>query len=561
MLIISIHSVLLWLTAILIIGIDVIIYIGSDKTSSKLFSLFSLFVGLWSVSYGFLISFDTSTLPLILIKINHVLGLISSVGFLFFSISYPNDNKIPTLLIYLMTVFSLIYSSLILFSDLMIVKMFPVSPPDRWGWDTGILYFSYSIVFTILWIIILINIHLKTKHLKDDNELTNQRFMFWGLLLGIIPPAALNIILPTFKIYGVSWTGPIASAIWIFIIGYSIIKYRQMNVKVVITEMLAIAMTVIFFINIFIKAELGRWESVATFLIFLFLAIYLIKSILTETKTRDELKKLNDTLEQKVMEQTTEIRKSYETEKQARRDLEKLNETKNQFILITQHSIRTPLLHIQNYINSLSERDAFTQETRVYQALTGSISRLTKITNDFLNITSIDSSNKILNIKSESVLPIIEHILEEIKYDISVKNLTVTVDRSPDKWPDINIDRDRIYDALLIIIENAIKYNIPNGTISITSYISKNLQTIKISDSGFGISTKDKEKIESGLFYRGEAAKKSNPIGMGVGLNVARTVIGAHHGSIDIVSAGLNQGTTVTVSLPIDYIQYVIDIK
>ncbi len=554
MVIIDLHTVSLWIVGILIISFDFVVYVGSDKTSSKLFSLFSIPVALWSISYGLMVSLTQSELSLILIKLNHVLGLIASIGFLFFSISYPNDKPINKLLITISVIFGIIYSYIILFSSLMIKFMYPVSLPDRWGWSMGIIYFSYPIIFLTLWIIILYNLYNKKNYLVTKNEKLNQQFMFWGLCIGIIPPFVLNIFLPSFHIYGISWTGPIFSAIWVFIIGYSIMRYRQMNVRVVITEMLAISLTIIFFINIFIKAQFGVIENVLTFLVFLLLAIFLIRGVLVEVKQKEKLRDLNENLESKVAEQTLEIRKAFELEKHARRELEKLNEAKNQFIMITQHSLRSPVNQIQTKFNELRSTINHEKKNPEFPIISKNINRLMNITNDFLGIVSINKSSNILNLNKTSLLPILEKVLEELSYDIKSKNIIVDYNNMPEKWPELNIDESKIFEVLLIIIENAIKYNVINGSIKIDQNVSKENFIISISDSGTGIPQEDTDKILNKLFYRGNIAKQINPNGMGIGLSVAKAILQAHHGTIKINSGKMNRGTEVTITIPINYL-------
>ncbi len=539
------HTILLWTTSVLILSFDLIIYIGSNNKSSRIFCFFSMIVALWSLSYGFFISFTLSNIPLILIKINHSLGIIATIGFIFFSHVYPHDNKIPKRLMVVSTIFGIIYCAIILNSNLIISGMFSVTIPDRWGWIPGVFYMSYVLIFLFSWIYILTRIGISKKYAKSKYEYLNSRFMFWGLLLGVLPPLILNIILPAFKIYGVSWTGPITSAIWVFVIGYSIMRYRQMNVKVVITEMLAVAMTIIFFINIFVKAELGTVQNVATFFVFLVIATYLIRSVLSEVKTKEQLRELNNTLEEKVNEQTKEIRKAFELEKHARRELEKLNDTKNQFIMITQHSIRSPL---QNLINNLRITDSSTKRN-----VDQNLNRLIEITNDFLNISTIDDSRKLLNIEKFYILNLIDKILLDLKFDIDTKNINIKVDRNPSSWPTINADKNKIYEAFLIIIENAIKYNRQNGSINISALSNSNTCQITISDSGIGLTKDNLNKLNSSHFYRSDEAKMLNPIGMGIGISVAKTIIKAHHGSLNISSAGIDAGTNVDINLPIDY--------
>lgn len=540
----SSHAFLMLVAAILIISLDLVIILGSNNKASKIFVFLSFLSGIWVISQIYLVSTNISSTANMLIRSQYVMGIIIASGFYIFSLIYPFNTKVKYYVYIIISLICIIFGYLYLATDYLVTGVTFIGGLGHWSWQFGSLHPAFDITFVVMWIISLSNLYSSYKIAHDILKI-NMKHMFWGLTLGIIPPSLANILLPTFGIYNLNWTGPIASAIWVFVIGYSIMRYRQMNVKVVITEMLAVAMTIIFFINIFVKAELGTVQNVATFLVFLVIATYLIRSVLSEVKTKEQLRELNNTLEEKVNEQTKEIRKAFELEKHARRELEKLNDTKNQFIMITQHSIRSPL---QNLINNLRITDSSTKRN-----VDQNLNRLIEITNDFLNISTIDDSRKLLNIEKFYILNLIDKILLDLKFDIDTKNINIKVDRNPSSWPTINADKNKIYEAFLIIIENAIKYNRQNGFINISALSNSNTCQITISDSGIGLTKGDLNKLNNSHFYRSDEAKMLNPIGMGIGISVAKTIIKAHHGSLNINSAGIDAGTNVDINLPIDY--------
>ena len=111
------------------------------------------------------------------------------------------------------------------------------------------------------------------------------------------------------------------------------------------------------------------------------------------------------------------------------------------------------------------------------------------------------------------------------------------------------------YKIFIGFLENAIKYNVPNGSIKINTSISNESFILSITDSGAGISKEDSVKILNKLFHRSDTARQMNLNGMGIGLSVAKAIIQAHHGTIKIDSERENHGTTVTVTIPIDYLK------
>ena len=123
--------------------------------------------------------------------------------------------------------------------------------------------------------------------------------------------------------------------------------------------------------------------------------------------------------------------------------------------------------------------------------------------------------------------------------------------KSHKDYPKIEIDQNKIREALLVVIENAVRYNKVNGKIDISSNIDGDFYYVIIENTGVGITHDEQNKLFSKLFYRSERAKLTHPIGMGLGLSVARSIVRAHHGDISISSEGKDMGAKVIVSIPL----------
>ena len=549
---ITIYAVLIWITGILIISLDVVILIGSKNLSSKVFTFLTFITALWVISQGFLVSSEAPILADWLIRFQYVLGITIAVGFYHFSTIYPYDTKpSPASLTFSCGIIA-IFTYLCLFTNLLLSGVNRIQSIGHWAWEFGQWHLLFDFSFYVLWIIALYKLYRSYKSTTGDLGL-NLKNMFWALVVGIIPPALANIFLPSLGEYRLNWLGPITSSIWVFIIAYSIIKYRQMSVKMVVTEVLVIGMTTIFFINIFTDLSLGIWGRLIIFTVFILLGYYLIKIALREAGQREQLNILNSSLSQKVLEQTVEIRRAYEVEKKARADLEKLNDTKDQFIMITQHHLRTPVTSINWGLESILKGDYGALTDGLRKIIGGTLTsgkRLMHIVDDFLNITAIKAGTNILDIESRSLKPAIEDVLDELKDDISRLRLAVEYPRDDADWPAVPIDYDKMREILLIIVENAVRYNREGGTIAMTTKTDDERFTLSIENTGIGITPEEKQRIGGALFYRGDYARKAYPIGMGVGLSVAKAIIKAHHGTFSLESKGQGKGAVATIVLP-----------
>lgn len=552
---ITIYTIIIWITAILIISLDTVIIIGSKNLSSRVFALLSFLTGIWVISQGFFISTTSSDVANLLIRLQYTLGITIALGFYHFSTIYPYDNKPTNKSLLISSLIILLFASLVFSTDLFISGTYNIDGTGRWAWKFGPLGKVFDGTFYLLWTVALFKI-FKSYKLSSDELRKNLKIMFWALFLGIIPPAAANIFLPSFGEYRLNWVGPITSSIWILILAYSIIRYRQMNVKTIIAEVLAISMTVIFFINIFMNVSTNIFLRSFIFLIFIILVYYLIRNSFNESKQKELLRILNETLEQRVDEQTHEVKKAFELEKKAKRDLEKLNDTKDQFIMITQHNLRTPVTSIRWELESLISGTYGKIDDKMKQALIdakSSVDHLTRIVDDFLNITALKVGSQILQISSESLKPLIEDIIRELRIDIETLHITINYSSNLEDWPKLKIDSNKIREVLLIIIENAVRYNINNGKITITNQIENDLFKMTIENTGIGIVSEDKKNLFDRLFFRSKKAQSMNPTGMGIGLSVSKAILRAHHGNIMINSEGENMGARVDIILPIDF--------
>jgi signal transduction histidine kinase len=108
-------------------------------------------------------------------------------------------------------------------------------------------------------------------------------------------------------------------------------------------------------------------------------------------------------------------------------------------------------------------------------------------------------------------------------------------------------DGDRLTEALLNLIENAVRYNKENGVVDI-SYVPKNGAVhITVSDTGIGIAAEDRNRIFD-RFYRSDAVRNSD--GTGLGLNIVKLIVEGHHGTI-MVDSILGEGSCFSIILPL----------
>jgi hypothetical protein len=166
----------------------------------------------------------------------------------------------------------------------------------------------------------------------------------------------------------------------------------------------------------------------------------------------------------------------------------------------------------------------------------------------------MNSNEKILNLEKVEPLELIDNVIKEHNREIKQKKISVTINRNQNDWPSCFVDKNKLYNALSIFIENAVHYNKKMGQIIIDSKINGDNLCIQIIDNGHGLTRDEVNKLNLNHFYRSEIAKEYNPNGMGVGINVGRAIIIAHHGSLKIDSLGPCAGVTIEINIPLNFI-------
>jgi signal transduction histidine kinase len=271
----------------------------------------------------------------------------------------------------------------------------------------------------------------------------------------------------------------------------------------------------------------------------------IIKASFALRKTNDALEELNGTLEQRVAEQTKDLKDAYD-------DLKELDTAKSEFVSIASHQLRTPLTAVKGYLSMMLEGTYGNIQNPLKGKLRNvfeSSERLIKLVNDLLSVSKIEAGKIELARSDISVEDLISDIADFLKIEAKKKKISLKWSKPKKRLPKISIDPDKTREIISNIIDNSIKYT-QKGSITVTAEERDNSILIKVSDTGEGLSEEEKEKIFQS-FSRGTAGNQFYTEGAGLGLYVARKFVEMHDGKIWAESAGKGQGTTFYIELPV----------
>jgi len=266
----------------------------------------------------------------------------------------------------------------------------------------------------------------------------------------------------------------------------------------------------------------------------------------------DELKGANAHLEQKVTEQTRELREAYE-------QLQSLDRMKSEFVSIVSHELRTPLSIMLLAVQMLSaEADAPDAELRREHLANLQINgrRLKRLVENLLDFSLLESGDLELELSRVDVADVVKEIVEV--YLPRAKEKRVSLSAAPAKAAlAVEADSARLVNALGHLVENAIKFTAAGGRVMLGAHGPVRAPgggqrphvVIAVIDSGVGISSDQQQRLFK-AFSQVDMTDRRRFEGIGLGLALAQRIVVAHGGCISLKSE-VGKGSTFAIWLPI----------
>jgi signal transduction histidine kinase len=236
-------------------------------------------------------------------------------------------------------------------------------------------------------------------------------------------------------------------------------------------------------------------------------------------------------------------------ERASREKLDELNNLKTEFIATVSHEIRTPMCSIQGLAEILQSGKVKSEEQKEkYLGLMASESgRLSRFLHNVLDFGGIEQQSKSYHFRETVLQDVIEEALAVFGHILEAGGFRLET-RLPDHPVSLAIDADAVKQALINLIDNAIKYSAGGKAIEISLWERDNEIEIRVKDQGIGIPLEEQKKIFD-RFYRAHGAGGIDPKGAGLGLKIIKHIMQAHKGDV-LVESEVGKGSAFRLIFP-----------
>ena len=228
--------------------------------------------------------------------------------------------------------------------------------------------------------------------------------------------------------------------------------------------------------------------------------------------------------------------------------LASLDNERRSFLASVSHELRTPVSNVLVTLEALANGADEEPELRIrfIKIVQEETKRLSRLIHDLLDLGRLEAGVTELERHNVKLKSLFLRAVQAMELRMKSSSVSINLDMAE---LEIQGDPERLIQAFLNLLDNAIKYSVPGSKVFISGQKEGNEIIVKIKDQGPGISESDMPHIFE-QFYTVDRSRKGN--GTGLGLAIAKKIVEAHGGSITASSKGEGQGTTFTICFPIE---------
>lgn len=252
-----------------------------------------------------------------------------------------------------------------------------------------------------------------------------------------------------------------------------------------------------------------------------------------------------------IVRDITSWKKVEQKLKEANEQLKKVNALKTQFLNVTSHELRTPITPVQAQLQMVLQ-EAFGPLNEKQEESLQMVLRNTRLLNnligDILDISRLESGTLKFVLREEDLNEVVRESVETMKS--KAERNSISIDLQQENIPPLVVDRQRISQVILNLLNNAIKFSHEGGDIDVSIQKDTSDAIIEVRDEGIGIEEKEQENIFL-PFQQVDSSKTREYEGSGIGLALSKGIVNYHGGQLWVESE-LGEGSTFIFNIPFD---------
>ncbi|MBR5037297.1 MAG: response regulator [Prevotella sp.] len=228
---------------------------------------------------------------------------------------------------------------------------------------------------------------------------------------------------------------------------------------------------------------------------------------------------------------------------------EEMSEAKLRFFMNISHEIRTPMTLILTPIMSLIKEDTDPHRHGMYKTVQRNAERILHLINQMMDLRKIEKGQMMMRMSKTDFVSFVQDLYSLFEVQARSKNIELSYVHDTDRLP-VWIDRKNFDKVVVNLLSNAFKFTPPGGKVGISLEHDDKVARLHIKDTGEGIPADKLEKIFE-RFYQTTSTVNDMNIGTGIGLDLTRSLVELHHGTIAVKNNSDGKGCEFTVTIPL----------
>ncbi len=229
-------------------------------------------------------------------------------------------------------------------------------------------------------------------------------------------------------------------------------------------------------------------------------------------------------------------------------NVRKLEQLRTEFVSNVTHELKTPITSIRGFVETLKNGSISNEKValRFLDIIDIEAERLHALINDILQLSEIETKLTDTNLEKLSLKSLVDEVFEVLQNIAGEKNIILS--NTVDEKVLIKANKNRMKQLILNLVDNGIKYNVPNGSVEVNSYRDEGRVIISVGDTGIGIPSEHVARIFE-RFYRVDKGRSRDMGGTGLGLSIVKHIVNLYNGDIR-VNTEVNKGTEFIIQIP-----------